>query len=110
MHWKKEKMINNKYMNAMIQSRIVSNDLESENDEDSDAKGSELECLFQGCDGAGGGGGDGGLYRSTRTLVRFLGLIGCRPAPRLVHGESRPFSVTTPFNLFSNHPFESACY
>lgn len=69
-----------------------------------------LEWLFQGCDGAGGGGGDGGLYRSTRTLVRFLGLIGCRPAPRLVHGESRPFSVTTPFNLFSNHPFESACY
>lgn len=32
MHWKKEKMIDNKYMNAMIQSRIVSNDLESENE------------------------------------------------------------------------------
>lgn len=33
----------------------------------------------------------GGLRLPTRTLVRFLGLIGCRPAPRLVHEESRPF-------------------
>lgn len=42
----------------------------------------------------------GGRRLPTRTLVRFLGLIGCRPAPRLVHEESGPFSVTTPFPLF----------
>lgn len=50
----------------------------------------------------------GGLRLPTRTLVRFLGLIGCRPAPRLVHEESRPFygyHVVPSFFFFPQPPF-----
>jgi hypothetical protein len=86
-------------------------------EEDRDAKGpnSRFEWFFQGCNGAGGRRpAAGGLRLPTRTLVRFLGLIGCRPAPRLVPEESGgPFYGyhVVPsfffFFLFRSHPFEA---